>query len=190
MEIIDLSPNPDLKLLIAEKTCQEKGVKRHKEEQELSLKLLKTEFPKVEQIAHQPNGKPYLDTYPDIKLSISHSDKYIALLLSKSYNYLGIDIEDIGEQVERVQRKFVDNNEEELLVSSNNKSLALHLLWSAKESLYKALNPQEPYLQAFKLKKICLKPELKAELTLTYKEDDFIVNAFYSSDYVLSFFSE
>lgn len=76
-------------------------------------------------------GKPYLEDSP-YKISISHSIDKVAVIASP-YN-VGIDIQEIVEKMQRISVKFINNHE-----SNWTKNLVdLHLVWGAKEAMYKA----------------------------------------------------
>ncbi len=131
------------------------------------------------------------EIFTNLSLSISHSDKYAAVLLAEGKTSLGLDLEDFGKQVERVRHKFLDEAENNLISQSNDELLALHLAWSAKESLYKALNPEEPYLKAFKVQSLVFdRAQQRAKLSLAYQSKIFLVKAYYYTDYVLTYFAE
>ena len=84
-------------------------------------------------IFYQENGAPYLPEYENLDISISHTRGYVAVALAE-HGEVGIDIEQMGEKVERVRHKFIRNDEQaDTLVS-----LLLH--WSAKETAFKILN--------------------------------------------------
>lgn len=84
-------------------------------------------------------------------ISISHTSGYAAVCVSP--HPVGIDIERIGQRVQRVVSKFLKNeelvvlqmetNQQDLAASSSYQgdmlTLALHLAWSAKEAIYKVL---------------------------------------------------
>ena len=80
------------------------------------------------------HGKPHLED-SNYHVSISHSIDLVAVVASK---YLvGIDIQYFVPKIYRIKHKFV--NENELASIPENKNLvALHVIWGAKESLYKA----------------------------------------------------
>lgn len=77
-------------------------------------------------------GKPHL---PDSSyhISISHSRDRVAVLASP-YN-IGIDIQEIVDKMHRISVKFVSDIE--LAYTGKNIDM-LHVLWGAKESMYKA----------------------------------------------------
>lgn len=79
-------------------------------------------------------GKPFFCGL-DMNFSISHSYNYVAIMLSSKE--CGVDIEKISEKIFRVKDKFC-NNEEILNLQEEQISLMLHLIWGAKESIYKA----------------------------------------------------
>lgn len=90
------------------------------------------------QIAYAESGKPYLLHRPG-HLSISHSGQWVAI----AYHPLvpiGIDIEQIGTKVERVAERVLNDKE----LNAYGQPLPthiewLHLCWSAKEALFKAI---------------------------------------------------
>ncbi len=180
-----------LTLLLKEIPLWEMREQRSQRARQAVLELLQSHLPQINKVSHYPNGKPYLADCPSLSLSISHSDRYAAVLLSEEKPLLGLDIEDWGEQVERVRHKFLDEVENRLVAEAADERLALHLAWSAKESLYKALNPKEPYLEAFKIIDLHLdKAKQTGELRIAYKSNQFILQTFYCSDYVLTLIAE
>ena len=76
--------------------------------------------------------------------SITHSENFAAALVSKTslYESLGIDLEDSNEQATRVFKKIATKSEKDLFEQSTNitKELFPTVIFSAKESFYKALN--------------------------------------------------
>lgn len=100
-------------------------------------------------LEHSCSGAPYLPDYPGEFVSISHSDSFVLVAVAREP--IGVDIEDIGGQVERVEQKFVNFGEIDRLENMSSKRLALHLLWSAKEAAYKLKNPSSASLKEFTL---------------------------------------
>lgn len=93
------------------------------------------------EIAYLPSGKPYLKdgTYA---LSISHTRGFAAVALSGPETEVGIDIEQYGERVRKVARRFMCTDEEAAVFEGDDIwSLLLH--WSAKETMFKCLNESE-----------------------------------------------
>lgn len=104
--------------------------------------------------AHQPNGAPYLPHLPHQYLSISHTEGFA--MVGISGQPLGVDIERIGRQVQRVQSRFVHDREYRILQAQRiDATLALCILWSAKEAAYKLTNPPNGSLLSF-----CLEPNI------------------------------
>lgn len=125
------------------------GERRRDAEQRTLRELLRERFGTDEGYSHYPSGAPYLTQHPELHISLSHSDAW--LLWGESDYPLGVDIEDIGQQVERVRHKFCRKTELGLLGTAPSPSLGLHGLWSAKEAAYKLANPHSASLMAFEL---------------------------------------
>lgn len=85
-----------------------------------------------EGIRKDENGKPFLINSA-WHISISHAYPFVTCILHKK-NSCGIDIELPREQLIKIQRKFL--SEDELSVSGNDVD-KLCLFWCAKEALYK-----------------------------------------------------
>lgn len=125
-------------------------------EQEATQAALHYALGKASPLAHHPHGAPYLPEEPDWAMSLSHSASAIALLLApqESPLHIGIDIEEERAELERVLPRFVHEPE---LVQLEAKGLpratALGLLWTAKEAVYKAVNPPSGSLLSFVLER-------------------------------------
>ena len=81
-------------------------------------------------------GKPYLEDSP-FQISISHSHDKAAAIAAPEI--VGIDIQYWVPKIERLAKRFL--NASELAQLANNPAerlFQLHVLWGAKESLYKA----------------------------------------------------
>lgn len=81
------------------------------------------------------HGKPFLANY-DLNLSISHSDNYAAVIISKSHE-VGIDIEHASRNIEILKNKFLSNEELQELEKSSEMQASLLIYWAAKEVMYK-----------------------------------------------------
>lgn len=79
------------------------------------------------------HGKPHLQD-SDYHVSISHSNHHICVVASPLL--VGIDIQTYVSKITRIQHKFVSEDEEKYF--GNDEIKALHIIWGAKESLYKA----------------------------------------------------
>ncbi|MDR3118117.1 MAG: 4'-phosphopantetheinyl transferase superfamily protein [Mediterranea sp.] len=91
-----------------------------------------------EPVHYHPSGKPYFTggTY----LSISHTKGYAAVIVGKT-GEVGIDIEKTGERVHRAAPKFV-RDDEFLPEDPAQKTQALLLIWSAKETMFKCMDEE------------------------------------------------
>ncbi|MBI3509225.1 MAG: 4'-phosphopantetheinyl transferase superfamily protein [Bacteroidetes bacterium] len=84
-------------------------------------------------INYDENGKPRMHSGTDF-ISISHSGKMIALMISDSS--CGIDIELIRPKIDLIAHKFL--SEEELkIVNAESLTERLHAYWCIKEAIYK-----------------------------------------------------
>lgn len=79
------------------------------------------------------NKKPILSN--KLNISISHNKTHVALAVSDKA--CGVDIENIGARVLRIQERFLSENEIQL---AGNDCLKNSLMWSAKEAAYKLDN--------------------------------------------------
>ena len=89
--------------------------------------LLKKINPKLK-ISYNQFGAPTINNNQNI--SISHSDKYVAIIISK--NKVAIDIEKISNKPLKVIQKFISKNDN-IKVDQKEASLA----WCVKETLFK-----------------------------------------------------
>lgn len=69
------------------------------------------------------------------RISISHSNKYTSILLSKERR-IGIDLEYISHDIEKLSRHFI-NPREYITTDLNLRPLHYYVHWCAKEALYK-----------------------------------------------------
>lgn len=97
----------------------------------LVRKILKSILPE-HKILYQERV-PYL--FPtDYEISVTHSFPFAALAISK--NKVGIDIEPFNKKIERIQHKFLQE-EESGFIEKGKEIAYLTVIWSLKESLYK-----------------------------------------------------
>jgi phosphopantetheinyl transferase len=82
------------------------------------------------------HGKPYLEDSP-FQISISHSHDKAAAIAAPYV--VGIDIQYWVPKIERLAKRFLNASElEHLAADPEGRLFQLHVLWGAKESLYKA----------------------------------------------------
>ncbi len=84
-------------------------------------------------------GKPYL-LNSTTEISISHSGGRAAVLRSKEAG--GIDIQKRVEKIRRIEKKFVSQIEKKWIRPQHYDS-DLHLIWGAKEALYKTYSKKK-----------------------------------------------
>lgn len=119
------------------------------------------------ELAHHPSGAPFLPQYPEKSISISHAAGVVAVLLAPSTYRLGVDVERKRPQLLRVQTKYLHDDELPMLLPCISDELtALTLLWSAKEALFKLLQPPSQSLLDFRLRDFSLLPSASGRIGL------------------------
>lgn len=112
----------------------------------LSVRMLLKEMLGIQsRIIYTKKGKPFLKNSSS-KISISHSDKFVALMINKKEE-TGIDIEKINNKVDQIKNKFLSPNELSEINHIENLE-KLHVYWGAKESLYKLYGEKELIFKA------------------------------------------
>lgn len=87
-------------------------------------------------ISYYATGRPYIKSYDDIKISISHTTNTYAISFSVQPH--GIDIEHYGETAFKVKRMYVNDAESKWLKQNITSEIEIYTqLWSAKEAIYK-----------------------------------------------------
>ena len=100
-------------------------------------KLLENEDPELN-IDYDSKGKPFLNKQKGI--SISHSNEMVAIGISNETHF-GIDIQYKTDKIFKIKSKFLSINESKFLSKTDDIEL-LTKLWSAKESIFKALGKE------------------------------------------------
>jgi phosphopantetheinyl transferase len=103
--------------------------------EERVMQFILTEALGESALEHAENGAPFLPNRPELNVSISHSDTWFALCVSK-LKAVGIDIEAHGTILQKVENYFLSNAE---LARFQPTELDLCVLWGAKESVFKSL---------------------------------------------------
>ena len=113
--------------------------------EEKKNKLVREQFLAVRKILHLENpgykirydesGKPTINS--DFNISISHSKCMVAIVFSE-HNKAGIDIELKESKIINIQNKFLNEFEKRENDYQSNVDY-LTMIWTAKESIYKAL---------------------------------------------------
>ena len=97
-------------------------------------KILQLEDPSYK-IRYDESGKPFINS--DLNISITHS-KFMAAIVFSEHNKAGIDIESKENKIINIQNKFL-NNSEKLENKYQYNVDYLTMIWTAKESIYKAI---------------------------------------------------
>ena len=97
-------------------------------------KILHLENP-CYKIRYDESGKPSINS--DLNISISHS-KFMAAIVFSKHNKAAIDIEHKENKIINIQNKFL-NDAEKLENEYQSNVDYLTMIWTAKESIYKAL---------------------------------------------------
>jgi 4'-phosphopantetheinyl transferase len=91
-------------------------------------------------IVYNEFRKPFLFN-SDQHISISHSRNMTAVLLSNTRK-LGLDLEYMAQNVERVAHKFL-NKDEYIVDNKEKRNFHMYIHWCAKEALYKLCDKQD-----------------------------------------------
>ncbi|HET8829697.1 MAG TPA: 4'-phosphopantetheinyl transferase superfamily protein [Pelobium sp.] len=136
------------------------------------------------------SGKPYLANHPH-HISLSHSYDYAAVMVSKTRK-VGIDVEIIKSKIERVQNKFLAD-EELNCISSENRIEKLYICWCAKEALYKLHGKKEiSFKDHIKINDFAYADEgtLRAKIEKNKHSKIYVVNFKRFEDYMLGYVCE
>lgn len=95
-------------------------------------------------IHYDQYGAPWIDI-DGWQISISHSDKYAAVLASR-YRSIGIDIQFFNGKIERIAQKFLHPSEMAQWLENKDMDY-LHAIWTVKESVYKSFKCDQPFKQ-------------------------------------------
>lgn len=108
-------------------------------QQEAVSALLRHAAPQC-RLVKDDKGKPHL--FPAVAdISISHSGQLATLYISEA-GPCGIDLEMVGDKVLRIEGKFCSDEERDCLDRVAHRE-SLHLIWGAKEALYKLYGKKE-----------------------------------------------
>jgi 4'-phosphopantetheinyl transferase EntD len=89
-------------------------------------------------LTNDANGKPLI-LNSSYSVSFSHSKNMVACIVDKKGSALGIDIEEIRERILNMKHKFISPNDSSPLEGVEH----AHLIWGAKEVLYKIYSKKE-----------------------------------------------
>lgn len=98
-------------------------------------------LPQDLQFEYGPQGKPFLNNFPDFKFNISHSKHHILLAFSKK-NTIGVDVEVIDSTIEFeiIAPRFFSKNEATTLLNLpyEQQPTVFYNCWTRKEAFIKA----------------------------------------------------
>ena len=92
-------------------------------------------LPERVQCLYDDFGKPYLKG-SEKQISVSHSELWCAAMVSDLN--CGVDIQLYSDTVTRISNRFLTPSDEEAVKKHKHPIAFLHVLWGAKECLYKA----------------------------------------------------
>jgi len=107
-------------------------ISRQQAEREAVMRILRRNFGQNVTLLHDHDGAPSVDGF-DGYISISHCNGMAAVAIHPSLR-IGIDIETPREQLQRVSRKFLTDDESTRFHDIED----LLWAWTAKEAIYKA----------------------------------------------------
>ncbi|MDE5786267.1 MAG: 4'-phosphopantetheinyl transferase superfamily protein [Duncaniella sp.] len=100
-----------------------------------TMALLKEIFGNDVEYSHRPSGAPVVACNGmNHNVSLSHSCSTIVIAVAGDEKAIGVDVETYREQLERVQSKYLSDEERKLFTAPIDKLKA----WTAKEAVYKA----------------------------------------------------
>ena len=102
-----------------------------RKKQSVAAKLILNKLAKKKIVISYKNKIPYCNEYENI--SITHSDIYSAVLISKKN--IGIDLQKEKRKIEKIKTKFIHEDQKDFHFSIEE----LHYIWTSKEAIYKTL---------------------------------------------------
>ena len=136
-----------------------------------------------QEVVYDEHGKPSLKAGKPY-ISISHTHGYAAVISSDVP--VGIDIERIGNRVEKVVSHFLKQEELVTLALYSEAIPALHLAWSAKEAAFKILGQEYYDLQHLTTISHINVSQKTMSLNVEGRPQSLIVHYDYTEDYVLA----
>jgi 4'-phosphopantetheinyl transferase len=94
----------------------------------------------IMKISYDKTGQPLLCN-PTQQISISHSLSLAAIIISDKP--VGIDVEEITRNVEKVSARFLSPEELTWTANSHNSHLSRLICWCAKEAIYKLVKKSD-----------------------------------------------
>ncbi len=136
-----------------------------------------------QEVVYDEHGKPSLKAGKPY-ISISHTQGYAAVISSDVP--VGIDIERIGNRVEKVVSHFLKQEELVTLALYSDTVPALHLAWSAKEAVFKILGQEYYDLQHLTTVSHFNVAQKTLLLNVDGRQTPLIVHYDYTEEYVVA----
>lgn len=129
LELLSQKLTIDQRTAITLKTCKD-----HRRRELIGTRhLLNYMLADTVTITKSDHGRPMIEEFPDLHLSLSHSGDSTAIMLSKRHERIGIDIQIHRENITKLALKFMTPTE----VASTSMAQQ-HYYWGIKESVFKA----------------------------------------------------
>ena len=138
-------------------------------------------------ITYDLDGMPILNS--EFNISISHSHEIAALVVSNK-KIIGLDVQFKESKILNIQNKFL-NKSEKLNISDDPSVDILTMIWTSKESIYKAVGLKGiSFLKNIKIDKVIEKDKLGIGYYINGIEKiKFDLNFFYVNDYIICYAS-
>ncbi len=122
------------------------------------------------------------------EISITNSKELVFIMLQEEGKKTGIDVQYISKTVDRVKHKFL--NEEEFLLPGIDKLTTLNILWSVKETLYKAYSEDKLEFKKQLIIKQVNPDTVTGEIVYPNKKIPFKTGLFLFNEFILTWFIE
>jgi 4'-phosphopantetheinyl transferase len=135
---------------------------------------------------HYKNRAPFL-VNSSKEISISNSKSIVAIQLNESGLNTGIDIQYFSDTVLRVKYKFLHKNEYSL-IEHEQESKILNIIWSAKETLYKAFSEDKLEFKKHLVIKAIKNNLVTGIIDREGVEVTFVLGLYLNKEFVLTWF--
>ena len=154
-------------------------------EQFLATRKILTQENSKYQITYDIKGKPSLNSKYNI--SISHSHEIAAIAISNN-SKIGLDVQLKESKILNIQNKFL-NKSEKLNISDDPSVDILTMIWTSKESIYKAVGLKGiSFLKNITIDKVIEKDKLGIGYYINGIEKiKFDLNFFYVNEYIICY---
>ena len=139
-------------------------------------------------ITYDIDGKPILNS--EFNISISHSHEIAALVVSNK-KIIGLDVQFKESKILNIQNKFL-NKFEKLNIGSDPSIDILTMIWTSKESIYKAIGLKGiSFSENIQIEKFTVKDKIGKGYYINGAEKvKFDLRFFYLDEYILCYASQ